>query len=315
MGGRFFSLDQLYKKFRGNNVFPSPKLNENQKQKKAFAENWSHFFPKSGEDQKERSSPQFVTIFGKKFVWSFSPGWLFFLWFSSAQLSVGGRQNFDGGTLTLDEGTRPPASPLQFKYCPHPLASGGWGLCPLTLSLRRLGASLPDPNDLRRLGGPPPDPQNSPPTANFWLRALLLYAKIIKEAETEKTKLVCHIFIISSISIGEEGRGGLPGPPGYVYALHALSILKAYDRVRRDKTLEGLARVWRWWSVVTCYYVILLRTGGLCSDEWQVIKAVRFGRWTPARVRFATTHFHCLHELDRQLQPSWWVCHDWKLPN
>ena len=41
---------------------------------------------------------------------------------------------------------------------PDPRASGGWGLCPQTPSLRQLGAS-------------PPDPPNSPPIANFWLRA------------------------------------------------------------------------------------------------------------------------------------------------
>ena len=33
MGGRFCSFDQLYKKFSGNDVFPSPKLNEHQKKK------------------------------------------------------------------------------------------------------------------------------------------------------------------------------------------------------------------------------------------------------------------------------------------
>ena len=42
---------------------------------------------------------------------------------------------------------------------PNPRASGGWGLCPKT------------PIGRRRLGDPPPDPQNSPPIANFWLRA------------------------------------------------------------------------------------------------------------------------------------------------
>ena len=107
MGGRFCSLDQLYKKFSENDVLPSPKLNEDHKQEKVFAGNWSHFSPKSGEDQKKRFSPQFAIIFGKELVGSFSPGWLFFLWSSSAQLSVAGRLNLDEGTLTLD-GTRPP---------------------------------------------------------------------------------------------------------------------------------------------------------------------------------------------------------------
>ena len=72
MRGRFSSLDQLYKKFT-NEVFPSPRLNANQKlekrslsefevifsrnqvktKKKVFAGNLNHFFPKSGEDQKK----------------------------------------------------------------------------------------------------------------------------------------------------------------------------------------------------------------------------------------------------------------------
>ena len=64
----------------------------------------------------------FAAIFGRKFVESFSSGWLFFLWSSSAQLSVGGRLNLDGGTvnldggtLTLDGGTRLPASPCNLS--------------------------------------------------------------------------------------------------------------------------------------------------------------------------------------------------------
>ena len=33
----------------------------------------------------------------------------------------------------------------------------------------------------------------------------------------------------------------------------------------------------------------------MCSGKRQAIKAVLCGRWTPARVRFATSLFHCLH--------------------
>ena len=91
--------------------------------KKVFAGNGSHFFPKSGEDLKKKSLPQYATTLGRKFVGSFSPGWLFFVWSSSAQLSMGGRLNLDwgmlnldGGTLTLDGDTRPPRVTLQFKY-------------------------------------------------------------------------------------------------------------------------------------------------------------------------------------------------------
>ena len=36
------------------------------------------------------------------------------------------------------------------------------------------GGSSPTPSCLRRLGAPPPDPQDSPPIANFWLRAWIL---------------------------------------------------------------------------------------------------------------------------------------------
>ena len=125
---RFCSLDQVYKKFSGNDVFPSPKLNEEQN-KKRLRRKLKSFFPKSGEDQKKKSLPQFATIFGKKFAGSCSPGWIFFLWSSSAQLSMGGRLNLnggmlnlDGGTLTLDGGTRPPTSPynLSTGYTPPP---------------------------------------------------------------------------------------------------------------------------------------------------------------------------------------------------
>ena len=93
MGGRFCSLDHLYKKFSGNDVFPSPKLIEDQKQKKGEV-----IFPLNQVKTKKRSSPQFATIFGRKFVGSFSPGWLFCLCFSSAQPLEGERLNLDGGT-------------------------------------------------------------------------------------------------------------------------------------------------------------------------------------------------------------------------
>ena len=53
MGGRFCSLDQLYKKFCGNDVFPSPKLNEDEKQEKVLRRKLK-FSPKSGEDQKKK---------------------------------------------------------------------------------------------------------------------------------------------------------------------------------------------------------------------------------------------------------------------
>ena len=54
---------------------------------------------------------------------------------------------------------------------PDPRASGGWGLCPQTPSLRQLGTSPPDPHWPPAAGGSAPRPPNSPPIANFWLRA------------------------------------------------------------------------------------------------------------------------------------------------
>ena len=90
----------MRKYFSEDYVIPSPKLNEHQK-KKVFAENWSGFSSKFGKELK-----------------------VLFVWSSSAQISIGGHLNLDGemlnldrGTLTLNGGMRPPASPLQFKYC------------------------------------------------------------------------------------------------------------------------------------------------------------------------------------------------------
>ena len=58
MGG---TLLQPSPNFSGDDVIPSPLLNED-KEKKVFAENWSVFFLKLGEDQKKKT--QFRTTFG-----------------------------------------------------------------------------------------------------------------------------------------------------------------------------------------------------------------------------------------------------------
>ena len=42
----------------------------------------------------------------------------------------------------------------------------------------------------------------------------------------------------------------------------------------------------------------------LCSRKGQAIKAVSCGCWIPGRVRVAISPFHCLYELDRQIQSS-----------
>ena len=47
---------------------------------------------------------------------------------------------------------------------------------------------------------------------NYSCTHVLLYAKMLKETETEETIVFCDVFIIGSISIGGWG-GGPPGPP------------------------------------------------------------------------------------------------------
>ena len=54
---------------------------------------------------------------------------------------------------------------------PGPRASGGWGLCPQTPSLRQLGASPPNPHWPPATGGGALRPPKQPPISNFWLRA------------------------------------------------------------------------------------------------------------------------------------------------
>ena len=46
---------------------------------------------------------------------------------------------------------------------PDPRASGGWGFCPQTPSLRQLGASPPDPHWPPAAGGSAPRPPKQPP--------------------------------------------------------------------------------------------------------------------------------------------------------
>ena len=50
---------------------------------------------------------------------------------------------------------------------PDPRASGGWGLCPQTPSLRQLGASPPDPHWPPAAGGSAPRPPKQPPHCEF----------------------------------------------------------------------------------------------------------------------------------------------------
>ena len=101
-GGTLLQPWPTLQKVSGNDVFPSPKLNEDQK--KSSSPQIGVSFPRNQVNRKKKSSPQFATIFGRKFVGSFSLGWLFFLWSSGAQLSMGGRSLLMGGRV-------PPPSP------------------------------------------------------------------------------------------------------------------------------------------------------------------------------------------------------------
>ena len=75
------------------------------------------------------------------------------------------------------------------------------GSAPRPPCLRRLGALSPNPQPtaaggfvpqtpigLRRLGAPPPDPPNSPPIANFWLRAC---KKVQQKYQKSRTSAQC----------------------------------------------------------------------------------------------------------------------------
>ena len=83
-----------------------------------------------------------------------------------------------------------------------------------------------------------------------------------------------------------------------------VDLEKASDRVPRDKLWKVFQEYGVNGQLLRAIKSFLLPTGGLCSGKWQAIKTVPCGPWTPARVRFVTSPFHCLHELDRQMQPS-----------
>ena len=54
--------------------------------------------------------------------------------------------------------------------------------------------------------------------------------------------------------------------------------------------------------MVRCYAPLSHCTADrMFLGKWQAIKIVPCRRWTPARVRFFTSPFHCLHELDQQM--------------
>ena len=73
MGGHSCSLDQLYKKFSENDVFPSPKLNEDHK--------------------KKRSSPEIEVIFSRNQVKTKKRSYLFIYLFISRRRRKEGAKN------------------------------------------------------------------------------------------------------------------------------------------------------------------------------------------------------------------------------
>ena len=91
MGVAFAALSKRIQKFRmrkyfsRNYVIPSPKSSKDQK-KKVFTEKKKEFLsPKSGEDQKKIS---FLDHIWPEFVGFICSGWLYFVWSSSAQISI-----------------------------------------------------------------------------------------------------------------------------------------------------------------------------------------------------------------------------------
>jgi len=50
----------------------------------------------------------------------------------------------------------------------------------------------------------------------------------------------------------------------------------------------------------------------VCVRVWCAIKVSLCGRWSQAKVRFISSTFHNLHELDRQAQSNQRVCHQWR---
>ena len=81
---------------------------------------------------------------------------------------------------------------------PDPRASGGWGLCPQTPSLRQLGASPPDPHWPPAAGGSAPRPPKQPPPLRISGYAPewgALFSKLVTESLFIQF-LLLHIIIL-----------------------------------------------------------------------------------------------------------------------
>ena len=89
-----------------------------------------------------------------------------------------------------------------------PRASGGWGLCPQTPRLRRLGASPPDPHwpPVAEGSTPRPPKQPPPPIANLWLHACPQYPEkypkttffLTRQRSTRRTNLCKAVSVETS---------------------------------------------------------------------------------------------------------------------
>ena len=88
---------------------------------------------------------------------------------------------------------------------PEPRASGGWGLCPQTPSLRRLGASSPDPHWSPAAGGSAPRPPKQPPHCEFLATRLfvLLAVKHRQETSSEFVKWTAHLEQMTTMKLGD----------------------------------------------------------------------------------------------------------------
>ena len=78
------------------------------KKQKSLRRKLKYFSQKSGEDQKK-------DLHRNLGLYSAGICRVYPCWLALFGLIIQ-RSNLDGGKLTLDEGTRPPASPLQFKF-------------------------------------------------------------------------------------------------------------------------------------------------------------------------------------------------------
>ena len=74
------------------------------------------------------------------------------------------------------------------------LSAGGGGLCPQTPSLRRLGASPPDPHWPPAAGGSAPRPPKQPPHCEF-LATRLLELMIVLCVASINTHIFCSVDI------------------------------------------------------------------------------------------------------------------------